>query len=162
MKKEITEKEEIVLKVFGELTPEDEEYCLFMNYVSDECGFKVRRFVRSLARKGYLELIRGLFNDDGMLAGSGYTLTNEGRQYLKNLKKHDIKYNIDQTVLVKIRSNGECHYEKGIIKHIMHKSTIPLVLYSIRLYKKDKENDLLILNVKEEDILEIKNSEQYE
>lgn len=40
---------------------------------------QVRRAVRSLARKGYAEYIRGLFNeDDGLLAGSGYGLTAAG------------------------------------------------------------------------------------
>lgn len=43
----------------------------------------IRRVVRSLARKGYVELIRGLFSDDGYLNGSGYGPTREGRTWFK-------------------------------------------------------------------------------
>lgn len=38
----------------------------------------VRRTVRSLARKGFAEYGRGLWNDDGEMAGSGYCCTKAG------------------------------------------------------------------------------------
>jgi hypothetical protein len=38
----------------------------------------IRRTVRSLARKGFAEYGRGLWNDDGRMAGSGYCCTKAG------------------------------------------------------------------------------------
>lgn len=45
---------------------------------------QVRRAVRALARKGFLELAKGLFTDEGTLAGSGYGPTRRGDQWLKD------------------------------------------------------------------------------
>lgn len=45
--------------------------------------WNIRRAVRSLARKGMTELVRGLMTDDGMLMGSGYGVTPAGRRYAK-------------------------------------------------------------------------------
>ena len=42
----------------------------------------VRRVTRALARKGLVTYARGLFTDMGEVAGSGYGLTELGRQYL--------------------------------------------------------------------------------
>lgn len=36
---------------------------------------QVRRAARSLARKGLTEYVRGLFDEDGQIAGSGYCCT---------------------------------------------------------------------------------------
>lgn len=38
---------------------------------------------RALARKGLTELQRGLMDDDGMLAGSGYIITKEGLNFVQ-------------------------------------------------------------------------------
>ena len=38
----------------------------------------------SLARKGFVELVRGLFDDDGMIAGSGWALTAKGHSIATN------------------------------------------------------------------------------
>jgi hypothetical protein len=46
---------------------------------------RIRRSVRSIARKGLLEFGKGLWTEDGEVAGSGYGLTPAGRQYLDNL-----------------------------------------------------------------------------
>lgn len=43
----------------------------------------VRPVVRACARKGLLEYARGLFNDDGDVAGAGYGLTAKGHDWLK-------------------------------------------------------------------------------
>lgn len=49
---------------------------------------KVRRYVRSLARKGLAEYTRGLFDSDGMVAGSGYCATQAGWDwYTENIDK---------------------------------------------------------------------------
>lgn len=39
---------------------------------------KIRRWVRHLARKGLARYVRGLFTEDGMVAGSGYQITDTG------------------------------------------------------------------------------------
>jgi hypothetical protein len=44
---------------------------------------KVRRHVRACARKGWAEFSRGLFTEDGELAGSGYAITFAGRVALE-------------------------------------------------------------------------------
>jgi len=48
---------------------------------------KVRRIVRHLARRGLVEYQRGLFNQDGDLAGSGYGLSTLGRVVWNILNK---------------------------------------------------------------------------
>lgn len=56
--------------------------CLYFRYIASETGLEVkqvRRSVRSLARKGLAEYVKGLFNNDGEVAGSGYCCTREGR-----------------------------------------------------------------------------------
>jgi len=60
-------------------------YCLNFRGVAARCDVEpdnIRRVVRSLARKGLLSFERGLFNDDGELAGSGYGLTAAGEERL--------------------------------------------------------------------------------
>lgn len=47
---------------------------------------EVRRACRALARKKLAEHIRGLFTDDGMVAGSGYSCTPAGRKFLETRK----------------------------------------------------------------------------
>jgi len=46
---------------------------------------KSRRVARRLKRLGLLSFHRGLFNDDGQVAGSGYSLTDLGREALSYL-----------------------------------------------------------------------------
>lgn len=48
---------------------------------------QVRRAVKSLVRRGYAELQRGLFDDDGRVAGSGYACTLEGHVALRALQE---------------------------------------------------------------------------
>jgi hypothetical protein len=62
-----------------------ETECLYMSTISDYTGLdrkQVRRSVRSLARKGLAEYVRGLFDDEGMTAGSGYRCTDAGISFL--------------------------------------------------------------------------------
>ena len=42
-----------------------------------------RHAVRSLAARGYAEFARGLWTEDGALAGSGYHATERGREYCR-------------------------------------------------------------------------------
>jgi hypothetical protein len=60
----------------------EEQYACFATIASDanldpKC---IRRTVRSLARKGLAEYAKGLWNDDGEPAGSGYRATKLGRE----------------------------------------------------------------------------------
>ena len=81
----ISERERKVLIDLAEVYG-DEADCRFMKYIGERTDLEysqVRRSVRSLARKGYAEFVRGLFNDEGMVAGSGYRATKEGALLVK-------------------------------------------------------------------------------
>ena len=75
----MTERETKVLKA---LAAAHDSYCGF-SYLSFRSIAKrsrlplacIRRTVRCLARKGFAEYGRGLFTEDGDLAGSGYCIT---------------------------------------------------------------------------------------
>lgn len=76
----INEKEKKVLKVLVEVF-DSEANCLFFWYLAKRTKLQkleVRRACRSLKKKGFVNYIRGLFDDDGMVAGSGYCATEEG------------------------------------------------------------------------------------
>lgn len=78
----ITENERKVLSVLAEEWNSDMNCYYFRGIVSklkDELDLrKVRLACRSLARKGLASFERGLFNDDGQVAGSGYCATRAG------------------------------------------------------------------------------------
>lgn len=79
--KPLTASESKVLKCLGERARYDEN-CLpsgFIASLTDLSLLQARRAVKSLQRRGYAELVRGIFRDDGLLAGSGYCCTAEGR-----------------------------------------------------------------------------------
>lgn len=66
---------------FGEMG-----YGVYFRTIAAETGLRpdqVRRSVRSCARKGLLVLVRGLFDDEGLVAGSGYGLTPAGVSFAK-------------------------------------------------------------------------------
>lgn len=80
----INERERACLIVLAARSSYDEN-CLYMRTISAETELdikQVRRCVRSLARKGLAQYERGLFDEDGRVAGSGYCCTAEGREYL--------------------------------------------------------------------------------
>ena len=67
----------------------DKWWCLNFRGVERYSGLEkrlVRRTVRALARKGLAQYERGLFNEDGETAGSGYSLTKEGYERLKEMQ----------------------------------------------------------------------------
>lgn len=47
----------------------------------------VRVVCRSLTDRGFARYCRGLFNDEGMVAGSGYGITRKGHRYLCALEE---------------------------------------------------------------------------
>ncbi len=76
----ISEREKACLKVLAEHFEHDAN-CMYMRFIAKETKLtlvQVRRSVRSLARKGLAAYERGLFDDDGKVAGSGYRATLEG------------------------------------------------------------------------------------
>lgn len=79
--------------------------CLYIRYLAKEAGVSYREArlaVRALARKGLAEYVRGLFDDDGMVAGSGYCATFEGALLVRGCI--DCKKNIADMV------DGRCEY----------------------------------------------------
>lgn len=52
----------------------------FIASLTDLTLLQARRAVKSLVRRGYAELIRGVFNDEGQICGSGYCCTRKGRE----------------------------------------------------------------------------------
>ncbi len=60
--------------------------CYYFKTIADDVKLEikqVRRACRSLKKKGFAEYIRGLFDEDGMVAGSGYCCTNKGAELVK-------------------------------------------------------------------------------
>lgn len=71
-------------KVLAILT-EDEEMSYFFRFIATETGLEervVRLACRALKRKGLAKHVTGLVDDDGLIAGSGYSATEEGVKFL--------------------------------------------------------------------------------
>lgn len=81
----LSEREKQALRVLAGAY-HSEANCLYLSTIArlSEVEPKlIRRVVRSLARKGMAELVRGLFDDDGRIAGSGYCCTRAGREAMQ-------------------------------------------------------------------------------
>lgn len=71
-------------KVFSAWRNADPDWAYPFAAVSERSGVplrQIRRAVRSLARKGLVVYLRGLFTDEGYTAGSGYALTEAGHAF---------------------------------------------------------------------------------
>jgi len=71
---------EAALRALGEIVPEY-GYGAFIKPVADKMDVDrevARMALRILRSQGLAEYVNGLFNEDGMTAGSGYTLTERG------------------------------------------------------------------------------------
>ena len=91
MKNEITisERERKCLEYLAEIYPDDEANVTYFRVLAKETKLteqQVRRSVRALARKGLAQYVRGLFDLDGMVAGSGYMATFEGALFINPCK----------------------------------------------------------------------------
>ncbi|KQY71328.1 hypothetical protein ASD52_06490 [Ensifer sp. Root142] len=86
----VTAREEPVLLALAEY---DEDYGIYLKTIAIDAGIDfaaARRAVRALARKGLAKLLRGLMSeDDGLLRGSGYQLTREGRALAAKIRADD-------------------------------------------------------------------------
>lgn len=96
----------------------DCEMCIAFDWISSDTKLsrvEVRDAARSLRKKGYAEYYRGLMNDDGMVAGSGYCITYAGKAFLHPCDKCDdyAEYGWDED------KNGKLAIlEKDIARHI--------------------------------------------
>lgn len=103
--KTISERERKCLDALYEFYFNDEADCIYFRTIVEKTGMElkdVRRSVRALARKGFAEFTRGLFDDDGMVAGSGYCCTREGAEFLKRIRESEEKKAEEQTAQKKI------------------------------------------------------------
>ena len=90
MKKKIkiNERERETLKILSEISESSGGMCCSFDYISGystDSTFDikvVRRACRSLRKKGLAEFYRGLMNEDGQVAGSGYCISTEGEDYI--------------------------------------------------------------------------------
>lgn len=74
----------VEVTVLRELVCQDIGWCLNFHGLEEYTGLErgaIREACRSLAAKGLAVFRRGLFNDTGELAGSGYGATGEGRRF---------------------------------------------------------------------------------
>ncbi len=82
----LTMSEGKVLECLSDRYGDDGGNCLpsgFIASLTDLSLLQARRAIKSLQRRGYAELIRGIFNDEGQICGSGYCCTREGREAFK-------------------------------------------------------------------------------
>lgn len=98
----INEKERKVLAVLAEAYGSDYD-CMYFRGIAPVAKMElkeVRLAARSLKRKGLAEYQCGLFNDDGKVAGSGYSATHKGALLINAC--------IDCHVVIADMSTGQC------------------------------------------------------
>ena len=78
-----------VLKFFsGEHGDDYAYYCRAIALTIRMSQRLTRVCLRALSRLGYVELQRGLFDTEGMLAGSGWAITEKGCELLEEINKN--------------------------------------------------------------------------
>ena len=85
METKISERERKCLEYLASIF-ENEGNCTYFRVIAEYTKLtekQVKRSVRSLARKGLAKYERGLFDDDGFTAGSGYRATEEGNNLIE-------------------------------------------------------------------------------
>ena len=88
-KEEITEIEKKVLEVLFGSTRTHGEYCIGFDYIEGDTNLsrkEVKKVVHSLRDKGFAEFYRGLLDDDGQVAGSGYCISVKGVELAEKLE----------------------------------------------------------------------------
>ncbi|KKM00861.1 hypothetical protein LCGC14_1800240 [marine sediment metagenome] len=79
----LNENEQKVLEVLSEVGHSD--FYVAFDYIGDYASLsykEVRVAARSLRKKGLAEYMRGLMTDDSEVAGSGYAITADGRDFI--------------------------------------------------------------------------------
>jgi len=92
MNRPLNKTETAVLEILSDRFCDEDGNCLpsgFIASLADLSLLQARRAVKSLQRRGYAELVRGIFNSDGQIAGSGYCCTRTGRDAFNALLKSD-------------------------------------------------------------------------
>jgi len=83
----LSENELKVLKSLDEVTDTWGEVCVSFSYIAGDGNRlstkEVRIACRSLRKRGFADFYRGLMNEDGEVAGSGYCITREGQLFLR-------------------------------------------------------------------------------
>ena len=67
----------------------DDANCIYFRFIAEHTKLtikEVKRACHSLAKKGLAEYVRGLFDDEGFTAGSGYCATEAGMKLGYELK----------------------------------------------------------------------------
>ncbi len=88
----LNKNEKEVLECLEDISSPDGELCVSFNHISSETKLDrkaVRKACRSLARKGLAGYYRGLMTEDGEVAGSGYSITYAGRDFIDNQSKNE-------------------------------------------------------------------------
>lgn len=82
----VSEREQKCLEVLTRHFQSEGNYIYFRTIVKETklTLQQVRRSVRSLARKGLAEFQRGLMDEEGNVAGSGYCATEKGAAYISH------------------------------------------------------------------------------
>jgi len=65
----------------------DGEQSFYFNYIAEKSGLTKREAridIRALVRKGLVEYNRGLFDDEGIIAGSGHCISMKGIEFLNS------------------------------------------------------------------------------
>lgn len=87
----VSEREHKALEALFETYCNSEEgACIYSRTIASRSGLKeneARNAVRALVRKGLAEYHRGLFDDEGMVAGSGFCLSKEGAELMEKEEK---------------------------------------------------------------------------
>jgi len=102
----LSEREQKCLAVLVDYVNGEEERCVYMKTIAEETKLtlvQVRRSVRALARKGLAKYHRGLFDEDGKVAGSGYCASEEGTQFIEKweeeLRLEELERESQQTLI---------------------------------------------------------------
>lgn len=77
------------IKVLGVFEFSSIENCYNFKHVSKITGlnrYEIKKTIKPLVDAGHVQFVRGLMDGDGMVAGSGYHITDSGRDALEWVK----------------------------------------------------------------------------
>lgn len=80
----------VVLQALYDLHVHNNTYAWTFSSIAEQCGegvlnSDVRRIVRFLKRRGYVEYTRCFSEDDYLVNGSGHIISHQGIKYIKEL-----------------------------------------------------------------------------
>lgn len=115
----INANERAVLTALDEATS-GQDMCVSFSYLADEGRTikDVRRACRALRRKGLAEFHRGLMNDDGEVAGSGYCISPAGEAFLNPCDICGGRISYDYIIDAAGKHDWEKGYDEKTGRHI--------------------------------------------